>query len=378
MVKNQKNNRPLKVEVVTWLGNGNYGTALQSYALCAKLRQLGYKESLLLPFDNKNIFKSFVKWVLSWTGIIQKRQKKAFVKSKALEKLYNFQQENYHLDRFYLGCQIDRMIKRTDAFISGSDQIWNAWYSFSPHNFLDFAKEKKRIAYASSIGTNDFPEEYKPQIKALLSKYSHIGVRETTGAKAISALLGRYDVMQVVDPTFLLNAEEWRRLAQDAVIEFKLPDKYIFCYFLGNNPGYLKQLSEVKEVYGITDVIMVPATENKQYRIPDATTYMDAGPKEFVYLIQHAALVCTDSFHATAFSINSSINFVHFVRCLDSDTASQNSRIYDSLSHYNLVSHIYNKDSALWHETIDYTPVQAQLSKDRERSEKFLINAIEN
>ena len=36
----------MKISLVTWLGNGNYGTALQSYALYQKLKLLGYDENI--------------------------------------------------------------------------------------------------------------------------------------------------------------------------------------------------------------------------------------------------------------------------------------------------------------------------------------------
>ena len=37
------------------------------------------------------------------------------------------------------------------------------------------------------------------------------------------------------------------------------------------------------------------------------------GPKEFLSLIRGAALICTDSFHGTMFSINFQRNFFSFL-----------------------------------------------------------------
>lgn len=40
------------------------------------------------------------------------------------------------------------------------------------------------------------------------------------------------------------------------------------------------------------------------------------GPKEFLSLIRGAALICTDSFHGTMFSINFQRNFFSFVKAV--------------------------------------------------------------
>ena len=369
----------MRISLVTWLGNGNYGTALQSYALYQKLKLLGYDISFLPYFDRHFRLKSILKGVLSVVGILQRHDKKKFVKTKALKKLYAFQKEKYEIRHIYFRKQYKRLLNQTDVLVTGSDQIWNAWYSFNPFYFLDFAKDKKRIAYASSIGTNDFPEKYKGEIKKLLSRFSHIGVREQAAAKAVSTLLNRDDVQQVLDPTFLLEPHEWNELAKEADVEQKLPSKYILCYLIGNNPHYTKQLLNVAAKCGIKNIIIIPAAENKSFSVPESIVYDAAGPKEFVFLIQHATLVCTDSFHATAISINLSINFIEFLRFKDTDKESQNSRIYDILNHYGLRSKIYSSDDEEeWLKEIDYTLVQAILAKDRIESAKFLIDSIEH
>ena len=369
----------MKISLVTWLGNGNYGTALQSYALYQKLKLLGYDISFLPYFDRHFRLKSILKGILAVVGILQRRDKKKFEKTKALKKLYAFQKEKYEISHIYFLKQYKRLLNKTDVFVTGSDQIWNAWYSFNPFYFLDFAKNKKRIAYASSIGTNDFPEKYKGEIKKLLSRFSHIGVREQAAVKAVFTLLNRDDIQQVLDPTFLLGPHEWNELTKEADVELRLPSKYILCYLIGNNPHYTGQLLNLAKGYGIKDIIIIPAVENKSFKIPDSIVYDAAGPKEFVYLIQHAALVCTDSFHATAISINLSINFVEFLRFKDTDKESQNSRIHDILNHYDLRSRIYSaNDEEEWLKEIDYMPVQAALAEDRIKSVNFLIDSIEH
>ena len=244
--------------------------------------------------------------------------------------------------------------------------------------FLDFAGDTKRVAYASSIGTNDVKEEYRDKVKELLQKFSHIGVREKTAVTELSKLTERNDIVQVLDPTFLLTPDDWNELSKDAVFETEIPKNYLLCYFIGNNTRYVNQLRKVCKTFDNKKIVIIPADENRDFTLEDAFVYRDASPVEFIYLIQHASLVCTDSFHATALSINHSVPFVEFMRFKDDDNKSQNSRIYDLLEHYGLMDRIYNGNNLSWANDISYDNVQQILSADRKFSIDYLVNAIEN
>ena len=371
-----------KIVLVTWVGNGNYGTSLQSFALHRKLEMLGYKVSFLQNFPNTFGFKYKVNNILSSLGIDTKKIKETIRPQKQTlkqRKLADFISKNYSFYKPILSqSDLGELKASTDVFITGSDQIWNTAFRFTPFYFLDFAGDSKRVAYASSIGLNDFPKQHKPIVKELLSKFSHIGLREQTAVDIVSKLLGRADVVQVLDPTFLLNEVEWTEISDKATIEIKLPKKFIFCYLIGNNSWYKQQLGEVISATGIKNVIIVPAAENADFSIEGATVYENAGPLEFVKLIKESSFVCTDSFHATAISINLNKNFVEFMRFKDSDKVSQNSRIYDVLNHYQLMNRIYSDKTTEWSDGIDFKYSNIQLEEDRRHSLNYLINAIEN
>lgn len=68
---NEKN-----IVLVTWIGNGNYGTSLQSFALHRKLEMLGYKVSFLQNFPNNFGLKYKVKNILRKLGIDTKKSKR--------------------------------------------------------------------------------------------------------------------------------------------------------------------------------------------------------------------------------------------------------------------------------------------------------------
>ena len=136
-------------------------------------------------------------------------------------------------------------------------------------------------------------------------------------------------------------------------------------------------LKEIKHTYGVDNVLLIPSKETPNIHLNDVTIYNDAGPCEFVRLIKDASVVCTDSFHATALSMNFSKNFVVFKRFADSDTSSQNSRIYDLLNEFGLSTRIYAPDVKDWKNIIQYTEIQKAINEKRTSSLNFLINAIE-
>lgn len=379
---NSKVSKKKNIAIVTWLGNGNYGTSLQSFALHKKLQVLGYNVCFLKYVQSSFNYKNFIKFILSKIRIDSDNWKSLIFRplvSAKQAKLSRFISENYNIHKpINTKRELQKLIAETDVFVTGSDQIWNTKYHFDPFFFLDFAGNSKRIAYASSIGLQDFPEEHKAKLKTLLASFSHIGLRETTAVNAVSNLLKRDDVIQVLDPTFLLDSQEWTYVSASAMIECEVPKKFIFCYLIGNNEEYKEQLKKVMKYTGIKDVVIIPAAENMEFCVEGALVYHDAGPLEFIKLIKESLFVCTDSFHATALSLNFNKNFVEFMRFKDADNASQNSRIYDVLSHYDLMDRIYSDKTTEWSRNIDFTYSNEQLEEDRKKSLDYLVNAIEN
>ena len=342
-----------------------------------KLNSLGYNAKMLRKELENNggiVFK-----ILKWAGlynIVKKTKRRIFREIKA-QKLNDFIEYNYSITTVNSQQELDRVVESTDCFLTGSDQIWNTYVSFKPFFFLDFAANKKRVAYASSIGANGIKEEYKRQVKDLLLKFSHIGVREKQAVDALTQLTDRNDIRQVLDPTFLLTPGDWRKMSQKPVFEIEIPQKYMLCYLIGKRENYAKQLLEVKRTLGIGNVLIIPSLENPDFYVDGCILYKDAGPVEFVNLIYNAQFVCTDSFHATALSINLGKNFVEFLRFDDDNEASQNSRIYDVLGHYGLENRMYSDSNSDWSAAIDFAPIQEILANDRKSSEEFLISSIE-
>ncbi|MBR6698436.1 MAG: polysaccharide pyruvyl transferase family protein [Bacteroidaceae bacterium] len=363
-----------KVALVTWLGYGNFGTSLQSYALYQKLEMMGC-EVIYLSHYSSFCSLGIIDWIRNCVNYYRFHSFLHYAFTSKGRKLYKFHIEKYKIRRALTSCAEKQIMQSIDVFVSGSDQIWNVSHEYSPFMFLDFVKNKKRVSYASSIGTGQIPEKYRDIVAYHLKKYSSISVREQSLVPYLNELLEENKVQHVVDPTFLLSEQDWSRLAAEAEFDYILPKKYILCYFIGNNPEYQKQLGLLQASIPGCECVIIPSDENKEAYYGEAIYDFAAGPKEFVRLIEGATIVCTDSFHATALSIILSKQFVEFKRFSDDDQTSQNSRIVDLLEFYGLQDRF---DLCNAHCAIDYTAVQNKLKQARKESEQYIVANIMN
>ena len=372
-----------RIQLVTFFPHANYGTCLQSYALCYFLREKGYR----IGFIEERIFGGYKGALyrllnsrpLRWLYL---RIRRRFYKDLQNRKIFDFtyMDDNYEITTICNKRQYHSLCKKTDVFLTGSDQIWNPYCAgFIPFFFLDFAEDKKRVSYSSSISRPSIPEEFRDKMKFYLSKFSKIAVREQKSVELLSELLGRDDIQLVVDPVCLLSKQEWNDFGNRCHLEFDLPEKYIFCYFVGfwREDDYLNMVSKAKEVLGINQVVVIGCHKQKPLDIPDAIKYEGGGPYEFVHLLMNSYFLCTDSFHATLLALKFGVNFGHVFKDKVETNESQNTRMYDLLNRYGLMSKIYDSMTEKWIEKPDFDRVQNILENDIKESVTYLINAVE-
>ena len=187
----------------------------------------------------------------------------------------------------------DNLSEKYDYFIVGSDQVWNPnfWSKNNNHaniRFLKFVPKEKRLAYAASIAIPEIPKDKEQFFQDSLNEMKAISMREKAGADLVKSLIGR-EVPVVVDPTILLFKEEWQKI--EMVPEWYHGEKYILTYFLGNSSSVIENIAKKNNW--------------KIYNLMDKNNFnlYTSRVEEFIYLISHAQLVVTDSFHASVFSI---------------------------------------------------------------------------
>lgn len=301
-----------KVAIITIIDLSNYGNRLQNYAVNEILNKRGFQPQTIkiVRCSKKDYLKNNIKKMVKEIPFIELEVQKIKSKIRIDKKRYvNFLIfSKKHLDTRYIYVyndeQIKKKCKKYAYYAIGSDQIWNPQLKYAKDiDFADFAKPNQKVCFAPSFGISEIPEQYKSNIANCLKRISNISVREKVGANIIKELAGR-DAEVIIDPTMLLSSEDWKKV--EVKPNANLEKKYVFCYFLGKKTEeQKKKIAEIKKKYRLEEYSLMDK------EMPDLYT---AGPGEFISLIEHAELVCTDSFHASVFSILFKRPFLVFPR----------------------------------------------------------------
>lgn len=301
-----------KVGIISLYNNSyNYGGVLQAFALCELIKEYGYDATQICYFRRKKA-----------TTKIQKIKNKkiTFLIRRVFEKIetkvcdssldkgllkgrrdsFDLFKKKYIKDtkKIYDNKSIIELVDDFDAFVCGSDQVWNPNIVDDAY-LLNFVPDNKvRFSYAASVAAKISKDMY-PLYHDALQRLDAVSIRESNMQNELARISGR-EVEWVLDPTLLLKKEQWDKIISS--VEIKEP--YILCYFLGAN----KKIRKLAEKYAEKKkciIVNLPYVGNvhKLYdkSFGDIQKY-DVGPDSFLYLIKNAQCVFTDSFHAVVFS----------------------------------------------------------------------------
>lgn len=372
-----------KVGIITYHHYYNYGTVLQAYALQKAIDRLdGYQAEIIdyRAYEEKKLsiiqlillrFRRLPVYFLEWKRV------------RALRKYANvLSEKRNYFDYFFKDCLIqskqtylsyDELKKDNpfyDVLVTGSDQTWSPKIGFFPAFFLEFGKESAlRIAYAPSIGVSNLSNDEAHYLNTHLQKYDAISCREKIGTEELNRVVKGKEVINVLDPTFLLTKDDWDNIAESPSIK----EPYILCYFIGDK-NYYREIAKQLSVDLKLPLYFVPVSWKDMGQGFNLQT--EAGPKEFLGLIRDARLVLTDSFHGTAFSINYRKSFYAFTKVEGGKNAMDNSRLYDILSKLHLENRLYDSLTKVEFTDIDYSEAEIILDAERKKSVFFLKDAL--
>ena len=292
----------MKIGIVTITELDNFGNRLQNYALQTVLQELGHTvetiPNLIIYKKRKNpLYKILlgVYGIFEWLILKNRNIISGLEKQEQFEKFdlehFSFSSKYSTID--YISEDLD---KDYDAFIAGSDQIWNSNFTFNfEFNFLRFASAYKRISYAASFGSDHVNAEYVNKFTEYLSDMAYISVREIAGKKIVESLTDKTATV-VLDPTMLIDVSRWAEMERKP--KWAIGKNYILTYYLGDTRDrktIFEQVYNINKEYSSYQVIDIfDPNIPEQYSIT---------PDEFLWLVHHAALMITDSFHGTVFSI---------------------------------------------------------------------------
>lgn len=366
---------------VTWMKYNNFGTFLQAYALQQFIVSLGYTNHILddsavisLPLHVSGSLyklKCFAHSIISAWSPTQRMFKQAQQETNTLYACFAEQ----HLKIDHVSA-----IKQTEAdsyydqYICGSDQIWCPTIEehLNPYYYVNFT-HKKKIAYAASFGVNTYPENRMDEFKSLAGSFAAISCREKIGCGFVREILGK-ETIHVSDPTLLLSDTAWRQISDTSIYK-ATRERYMLAYFLSPNSWYV----DFSRRYASKHGLKLKTFFLRPTSIREADEAVVAGPADFIWLIDHADILFTDSFHGSIFATLMQTPFVGFQR-FPSENNGQNHRLMDLYRLMQIESH-YITDKRDCDRVKDLPPMLFSLMNIRlapfiEQSKRYLSNTL--
>lgn len=373
-----------KIAILTQPLHNNYGGLLQAYALKEVLQEMrhavviinrGYSFSPLWRRTASKIKRTLLK-----QPIITKNEQKYISQNNVAFREIYISELSHPIHSQKGMSKINEM--GFDVLLAGSDQCWRPMYSPSIGNyFFDFARDNsniKRISYAASFGVSnwEFTDEDTAMARELMQLFDAISVREDSAVDLVKKHLGRDDAVHVLDPTMLLTAEHYKRIADNE----KMPQ----------SPGKLKMyiLDHTEEKDQIVSTIVqqlkfksfevypkkrMGVDELSKHNIND---FVFPSPAAWLRGFQDAKFVVADSFHGIVFSILFNVPFLAI-----GNKERGLTRFTSLLRMFELEDRLitdlteFDADEFLKKE-VDWEKVNKILESERSKAREFLINNI--
>lgn len=294
----------MKVGLLTVHCSKNPGASLQAHALAKKIMELGGNVEVInycpIYFLDPMDPMKRKRWSI-------KEKIKAAIIGRAQQRRYRlFLDFNWkYLPRTTARYNTPEDLKAAkmdyDIYICGSDQIWN------PENvnhdtsfFFDFVPEGKgaRVSYAASIGQDNLSVEDREWIRKGISHFDAISIREQAGVMLARELLNSDKIIQSIDPTLLYPGNYWRSMARKPAQN--LPNRFILYYPIQNMAFSFDVIGWIKKETGLPCIALDGGVKKNPYANVQIRSY---GPCEFLWLIDHADYIITNSFHGTVLSL---------------------------------------------------------------------------
>ena len=350
----------------------NYGAILQAYALKQVCDGLGY-ETHIIDYRGDEVeekpapIRNFLSGSYSVSSIL-----------KCVREIMSYRGNKKRWSGFadFRNKYLNESVKCSniaeiqdlgyDAYIAGSDQIWNyriTGDTFDPVFFLQFNTPARKVIYAASSQDVPFPEDMEFQFKKALDKTKcPIGIREQKLAVYVENITGvRCPV--VLDPTLMAGREVMERLVPPGLSKAD----YILNYQIDSNPHTDVSVKSLEKkfkcpVYTMT-VPRLGAVHGRKG---------EADPIEFLALLKGARFLVTNSFHGIALSLLFEKDFFAY----------ENGGVMTRIDGLLELCHLTNRKVKMVcdideNNRIDYNNVRSVLEEQRKASRGFLQSAIQ-
>ncbi len=357
----------MRVAIVTLHRVYNYGSVLQAYATQEVFEKRGHDTKII-----DYITPQRTKWRLFWgkgaegqSNVIYRIAKigSFILKEKTFGR---FVRTRLNLTKRYVTADdLQRDPPEADLYVTGSDQTWNSQYNEGIDRgfFLDFLPDTaRRIAFVSSFGKTELDKGEIEETKRLLRRYEKISVREDSAVKIITDM-GLEAPTHLMDPTLMLDKEEWLKIASPRLVK----EPYLILMLLYNEDNHATEYArKIADEKGLKLVKI--SWEMKKPPLVDQL-FTHRSPADFLSLFYYADFVVTNSFHGLAFSLNLEKQFIMVPR------NEFNSRIESLLRLVGQTDRLVTSEEKAHIEAekeIDYKAIQEQFRAERQRTYEFL------
>ena len=181
------------------------------------------------------------------------------------------------------------------------------------------------------------------------------------------------DCIQTLDPTLLLNLEQWSDIVKKT--EPILKKRYVLLYFMATGDEAHRQMMQVARALAEKQGLAILVIGGSLHKEKDGICYVNpSSPEQFVALFMDAAWVVTNSFHGTAFSVSFEKNFYSYVK----PDLRVSGRVESLLRKLGLQERIFSDAEQIQNidQTIAYEHVRLVLEKEREYSIQYLKGVL--
>lgn len=348
------------VGIVGLWGSSNYGSVATYYALNKVIESLGYSVAMI--------------------------ERPVMPGEKPIDrKLHSFRfaNQHYNLSPIYKYNELKKLNDFCDAFVLGSDQVWN--YSISKktkkYYYLDFADNTKaKVSYAASYGHSmDFaPYQERKNISKCMKEFSGISVREDDGIRLCRDCYG-VKAERVLDPVFAADPDIYTPLIEKSRV--KETEPYILTYILDPTPEKREALLYLSKKLGGIKIVNILDGLPWKFEKNKAILNLDNCPEnieveEWLYYFKNAEFVVTDSCHGTSFAL---VFQKKFIAITNSERGLSRFQSLASLFDFSDrlvtdVNRIYTDDNLL--QSLDYSKVNEIMKSERKHSVEWLDKAL--
>lgn len=289
----------MKKGILTFHNCANYGAAFQAYALWRTLGRLTTDPVELIDYTNPKISTQAQINRMEAERALPRRLKNLIALPYVRRKYAHFQSFLSTQARLspvsYTSETLKTCQDEYDTVFFGSDQIWNMELTGNDLSYYGaFSNRVHKIAYAASLGKGDI-RSHAAQVEPLLRQFDAIATREARDQKELEEVFG-IRAQHVLDPTMLLRSTDW--LALEAPI--KTPERYVLLYLISPQKGDFDFAKQLGRELGMPVLYVSYSWKS----CPGVVNLHDVTPQQFLYLLHHAQLMVTNSFHGTVLSIN--------------------------------------------------------------------------